>query len=280
MKALTDIGCNASLRFRPFIPGASDAYEGEPRAWAVLMERAAEAGARAISFEYIFLNPNLTPRQERMQDVLLRAIGDPLFAERWHAASNGAETCRRGSRDFKYAQTKAIRDLAHELGMQFGISDPHFKEWNDTGCCCGMPDSGDKWFSNWSRRQMTEVIVQARKAYERGDTRLFTYDDWRPSWAHQVPFTNMVSAGNWHNYRVKSNVTFGDHMRKKWNDPRHPRSPYVYFDKVLVPVGVDRNSGDLAYRYVPWEPNLGHEVILGPDGELIRTHGVPKRPLV
>ena len=102
---------------------------------------------------------------------------------------------------------------------------------------------------------MTEVIVQARKAHERGEVKLFSYDDWRPEWAHQVPLTNLVSAGNWHNYRRKRNVTFGDHMRQKWNNPRHPRSPYQYFDKVLAPVGVDRNTGDLAYRYVQWLPD-------------------------
>lgn len=278
MRALTDLGCNASLRFRPFIPGASDAYPGEPRAWANLMDKAAAAGARAVSFEYIFLNPNLTPRQEQMQALMLRAIGNPSFARDWHAASKGSETCRRGSRDYKYVMTKNVRDKAHELGFTFGCSDPHFKEWNDTGCCCGMPDSGDPWFSRWSRRQMTEVIVQARKAHERGEVKLFSYDDWRPEWAHQVPLTNLVSAGNWHNYRRKRNVTFGDHMRQKWNNPRHPRSPYQYFDKVLAPVGVDRNTGDLAYRYVQWLPDAGQDVLFTAEGDIERTHGAGGRP--
>lgn len=253
MKAVTDLGCPASLRFRPFIPGMSDAYPGEPEAWKVLMERAAGAGAGAISFEYIFLNPALTPRQEVMQRAMLKAIGDPHFATRWHGMSKGSETCRRGSRYVKYEQTKKVRDLAHKLGWTFGISDPHFKEWNDTGSCCGLPDSGDGWFTNWSRRQMTEVIVQAHKAEARGEEFLVTYDDWKPEWAHKVGLTSMVNVGNWHSARRKKYVTFGDHMRKKWNDPKHPRSPFQYFDKVMIPVGIDTKTGDLIYTYKNWE---------------------------
>jgi len=255
VKALTSLGCSASLRFRPFIPGLSDAYPGEPEAWRVLMERFREAGARAISFEYIFLNPTLTPRQEVMQRAMLKAIGDPKFAERWHGISKGSETCRRGTRGVKYEQTKKVRDLAHKIGLQFGCSDPHFKEWNDTGSCCGMPESGDGWFSNWSRKQICEVIVQARRAADRGEERLVTYDDWKPDWAHNVGLTSMVNVGNWHSARRKKYVTFGDHMRKKWNDPRHPRSPYQYFDKVFIPVGTDKTTGDLVYKYQDWEKN-------------------------
>ena len=270
MKALTSLGCNASLRFRPFIPGISDAYEGEPKAWAVLMERAREAGARAISFEYIFLTQNLTPRQEQLQRIMLRAIGDPDFANKWHAMSNKSETCRRGSRLYKYEMTKNVRDLAHKLGMTFGCSDPHFKEWNDTGCCCGMPEEGDKWFSNWSRRQMTEVVVQARREYERGEIRLFSYEDWKPDWMHMVRFSEMVTGKNWHKHRLYSDVTFGDHTRRRWNDPKHPRGPYVYFGKVLVPVGVDKRTGDLVYRYVPWSPeHSGKDPIISPDGSVV-----------
>lgn len=255
MKALTDIGCSASIRFRPFIPGVSDAYKGEPEAWKTLITRSKDAGARAISFEYIFLDAVPTPRQIEMNKLLYKTIGNPKFGEMWNAMSNQSETCRRANRHFKYEQTKAIRDYVHELDMVFGISDPHFKEWNDTGCCCGMPDSGDKWFSKWSRRQMTEVIVQARKSHDRGEDRLFSYDDWAPAWAHQVPVSAMIAMGNWHNSRKKKDVTFGDHMRLKWNNPKHPRGPYKYFQTVLFPVGTDERTGDLVFKYREWTPD-------------------------
>ncbi len=252
MKALTDIGCRASLRFRPFLPGLSDSYPGEPEAWRVLMERAREAGAEAISFEFIFLSAVLTPRQKAMYQLMWRNIGNPGFGNWWNSHSNLAESCRRASRAIKYDATMKVWRKSKELGFRFGISDPHFKELNDTGCCCGMPEE-DEWFGKWSRRQMTEVIVQGRRAYERGEKRLFTYEDWRPEWAHMIPLTGMVDARNWHNFRLKKHKTFGDHMRDKWNNPTSPRGPYLYFEKALVPVGKDLNTGDLAYEYRPWD---------------------------
>jgi DNA repair photolyase/predicted nucleic acid-binding Zn ribbon protein len=616
MKALTDIGCHASIRFRPFLPGVSDSYPGEPEAWRTLIDRSKASGARAISFEYIFLNAVPTPRQKEMDRLLFKVMGNPKFGEQWNAASNMAETCRRGNRDIKFAQTIKVRDHVRSLGMTFGISDPHFKELNDTGSCCfinpytliytieglkhivniqkgdlvlthkgrfrkvkdvfirhkqeaklvtlhfplsagsanagdiradfkkltvteehpillstgewipankikkgdsikflsthctqcgkpipfykefcsqscqstwvainqwkredhiqnmslkaitqhqkqhkiygdlypwseklaiavskankqlikegkhifqkpgmqelafkalgksnkgsyierilfeelkkrnievepqypiligkglrnithyyfidfaipdlkiaiecdgeqwhnsntiekdnkrqtyieklgwqflrftgnelkhslsscadqvqrliknhngeyeffdveviniefsdtktnkrkvslynfsveedesyiakgfvvhncGMPESGDKWFSNWSRRQMTEVIVQAKRAHDRGEARLFNYEDWRPEWAHQTRLNDMISLGNWHNLRIKKHTTFGDHMRVKWNNPKHPRGPFKYFGGVLFPIGVDAETNDLVYKYREWQP--------------------------
>jgi len=251
MKQLTDMGSRCSLRFRPFLPGLSDSYPGEPEAWRVLIERAHEAGAEAVSFEYIFLSSFLTPRQKAMYQLMFRAMDWPDFGEWWNSQSNPAEACRRATRDYKHDMTKKVYDTCKGLGMRFGISDPHFKELNDTGCCCGMPEE-DEWFGNWSRRQTTEVLVQARRAYEKGEPRLFTYNDWRPEWAHRVPLTTMVSASNWHNYRRKKFKTFGDKMRDIWNNPKAARGPYQYFGKVLVPVGKDRHTDDLIYEYQPW----------------------------
>lgn len=255
MKALTSLGCHASLRFRPFIPGISDAYPGEPKAWRVLIERARESGAEAISFEYIFLMSVLTPRQREMYRLMFKVLNNPKFGDQWHSISDPKETCRRATREFKYEMTKNVRDTVHRLGMRFGISDPHFKEWNDTGCCCGMPEDGDPWFSRWSRRQMTEVLVQARRAWERGEERLFNYDDWRPEWSHHIKFTDCVNVKSWHTHRRLKYYTFGDSMRRKWNDPLHPRGPFKYFKGVIVPVGKDEYTGDLVYKYQNWTPN-------------------------
>lgn len=117
---------------------------------------------------------------------------------------------------------------------------------------------------------MTEVVVQARREYERGEIRLFSYEDWKPDWMHMVRFSEMVTGMNWHKHRLYSDVTFGDHIRRGWNNPKHPRGPYVYFDKVLVPVGVDKRTGDLVYRYVPWSPeHSGEDPIISPDGSVV-----------
>jgi DNA repair photolyase len=257
-KALTDLGCHASLRFRPFLPGISDSYPGEPEAYRVLIEMFAEAGAQAVSFEFIFLEAAPTARQKAMSQIMYRAMGNPKFGEQWNAMSNAAESCRRGSRIYKKAMTYAAREVAHANGMTFGVSDPHFKELNDTGCCCGIPPD-DPWFGGWSRRQMTNVVVEAKRAYKTGKPRLWSYLDWAPEWAHKTPIGQMVALNSWHNHRVKKYQTFGDHMRSKWNDPTHPRGPYKYFGGVLFPVGVDNATGDVCYEYRPWHDRWDRE---------------------
>jgi DNA repair photolyase len=252
MKALTDLGCKAILRFRPFLPGVSDSYPGEPNAWEVLIERSHAAGARAISFEWIFLYNRLTTKQKEQYKDMFSTMRNPNFGKEWGAMSDGKSACKRANRNFKYDMTMQIREKVHSLGWSFGISDPHFKEWNDSGSCCGFPDTGDKWFSNWSRRQLTEVIVQGKKAFDAGKPRLFSYDDWRPEWAHQIKKADCVSLGDCHTHRRFRDQTFGDTFRNKWNNGKHPRGPNIYFDgDVMSAVGKDLNSGDLVYEYRP-----------------------------
>lgn len=258
MAAYAKEGHPVSLRLRPALPGVSDSYKGEPEAWKVLMDKAAEAGARAISFEFIFLEAAPTPRQRAMYKAMFKVMGNSKFGKYWNEHSNHKENCRRASREMKYELTMKIREHAHKLGMVFGCSDPHFKEYNDTGSCCGFtPDT--PYFGRYSRRQMTNVIVEARKAHERGERRLIGYEDWKPQWAHEVSLGSMVALGSWHSHRMHANTTFGDHMRNKWNDPRHPRGPYIYFAGMLDPVGVDSKTRDVVYRYVDWSKEFDKE---------------------
>ena len=265
MRGLTDLGCNCSIRFRPFLPGVSDSYPGEPEAWKTLIYRARQVGARAISFEFIFLDAVPTARQKAMSRLMFRYMGNPRFGEEWRKMSDRRESCLRGSRAYKFDMTMKVREYVHSLDMTFGCSDPAFKEFNDTGCCCGMPETGDKWFSNWSRRQMTEVIVQAKRLYDAGTPRQFNYLDWAPEWAHLTGLSSMVALNSWHAHRMKKNTTFGDHMRNKWNDPSHPRGPYIYFGKVLKPIAVDSGTGDLIYEYRPWYKGYDHSFMGEPN---------------
>jgi DNA repair photolyase len=251
MKVYSKLGCSTSLRFRPFLPGISDAYPGEPMAWAKLIERSAEAGAKAVSFEWIFLNSSPTERQKAMYRLIMRAMNNMKFVDQWNSMSEAKESCRRGNRDYKYEITVAVRKKVHELGMTFGVSDPHFKELNDTGCCCGIkPD--DPVFGKWSRRQMTNVVYELAKAYREGKPRTITYLDWAPEWAHQVHAVDMYALSGWHEHRRKKFMTFGDSMRNKWNDPIKARGPFHYFGGILHPVRVDKKTRDVVYEYRPW----------------------------
>jgi len=257
MKAYSAAGHPVSLRFRPFLFGISDYHKRAPKGegWKVLLDKAAEAGAQAVSFEFVFLNSALTTRQKIMYHHMFQIQDNPRFGEWWNSHSNLKESCRRASRNLKFDITMAVRERVHALGMTFGISDPHFKEYNDTGSCCGIQPN-DPWFGNYSRRQLTQVIVDLHRAHEQGQPLRVTYRDWAPEWAHAVEAHKMIAQGNWKGYRSRKGQTFGDVMRNKWNAPRHPRSPYVYFKGTMTPVGKDPQSGDLVYEYRKWHPDF------------------------
>jgi DNA repair photolyase len=254
MKAVTSIGCKASLRLRPFLPGVSDTYPGGPEnAWEILIERCHEAGSRAISFEYIFLPAAPTKQQKVMYKHMYKVMSDPYFGEKWHAISNAKESCRRGDRLYKYLMTMKIREKVLGLGWTFGISDPHFKELNSTLSCCGFPDTGDKWFSNFSRSNMTSLLVEAKRLHDAGTPRLWTYNDWKPRWGESVNIGECVNLGGWDPHTRKKYQTISDSFRNKWNNPEHPRGPKIYFGGVLEDVDIDPASLDLRYKYRPWK---------------------------
>jgi hypothetical protein len=246
MRELSRLGVKVSLRFRPFLPGVSD------KGWEELLERARDAGAQAVSFEFIFLDRNLSNAQKDYHKHMFKTMGIPYFYTEWKAMSHPKEKAMRAHRTYKADMTFKIRKKAHELGMTFAVSDPHFKEWGDTMCCCGFPDTGDKWFSNFSRNQMTAVIVEARRAYHAGVPWRMTFNDWKPTWAENVKIGKCVDLGSWDRHLYKKHQTVSDTFRDKWNDPEHPRGPYIYFGKVLVPTGTDEATGDLIYEYQPW----------------------------
>jgi len=255
MKAYAQAGHPVSVRFRPFLPGLSDHNNG----WQRLLDKSADAGAKAVSFEFIFLESAPTTRQKIMYHNMFKAMGDVKFGDKWNAMSRSVEACRRGSRDYKFDMTAKVRDYAHKLGMVFACSDPHFKEFNDTGCCCGILPN-DPIFGNWSRRQLTNVVHEMKKDFDKGIRRRVTYADWAPEWAHNVRAVEMYNCGGWHAKRVRKYFTFGDAMRNKWNNPYHPRSPFIYFAGVMHPVGVDQNE-DVVYEYRSWDLDYSHKFL-------------------
>lgn len=266
MKKYSDMGFKCSLRLRPFIPYISDKWPGEPEGWRILLERAAESGANAISFEWVFLAQSLTARQRAMYRLWFRESGHPEFGEWYTSISDRKQACRRGSRVYKYDLTMKIIEKTHELGMTFGCSDPHFKEFGDTGCCCGIqPD--DPVFGKWSRHQLSHLVIEGRKAWERGEQKYYTWKDMAPSWAKLVRLEDMVlQTGKQHEERGV--MTWYDHLHNKWNNPKHPRAPFWYFSGLMRPCGVDSRN-DVIYKYEPWTPGAENPRLLR-RGELLK----------
>ena len=240
MKALSKLGVKTSLRFRPILPGVSDATPRHPKAWKELLYKAKEAGARAVSMEFAFVPGAMAPHIRRMWDEIKGIIGFDIV--KWYNGTTSKHgACLRSLALWKEELTFAIYEETKKLGMWFGISDPHWKQLNDFGCCCGIPGD-DPVFGNWMREQATNALVTAR------DTGCkVSAEQYIPAWAYDVKMAEMCVMTGAHNAYRRATMTWADNLRGKWNDLESPRGTLNYFEGALKPCGM--KGEDVVYEY-------------------------------
>jgi DNA repair photolyase len=245
MKRLTDIGVNASLRFRPMYPNISDKTPNYPKAYKTLIEKATEAGARAISYEVGFVPGMATKDLKKRWQEVERIIDLPLSTI--YKGFGKTQACTRASYKWTEDIMHAVHAEAKKNGLTVGVSDPTWKQLNDYGCCCGIPDD-DPVFGNWQRKNATKALVDARDTGKE-----ITFADISPEWAKDVLMVNLCNMGAGPlNVFNRKHKTWEDKLREGWNNLRSERGPLVYFQGALQPVRRDTN-GDLVYKYVGLE---------------------------
>jgi len=232
MAALSRVGVKTALRFRPILPGVSDRTRQYPQAYKVLVERAAQAGACAVSME-----AELKWRWQRLSKL----AGVPFME--LYRQFGPTMACMRPPYTWTENIMHAIVEHAHACGLVVGVSDPVWKQLSDTGCCCGiLPD--DPVFGNWQEESATNQLLLAR------DTgKLLRPEDVIPSWAYKASLNGIAPPGvgpkaAWKHRHVK----WADRLRAKWNDLTTQRGPLNYFQGALVPDHIEP-SGDVVYRY-------------------------------
>lgn len=241
MAALSKVGVKTALRLRPMMPRCSDSTPGHPYAYRELIERSAEAGAVALSTEVAFVpgmrNKDVNRRWERLE----RAIKVPM--RKVYDGFGKRAACERPPASWTEAIMHAVREVAHDHGMVVGVSDPVWKQLNDTGCCCGiLPD--DPVHGNWERRQATNALVEAR---DTGNP--VAAPDGTPPWAHELLMVELASAGvgplsMW----KRLHRTWKDNLVDTWNNLGSERGPLGYFQGALLPKR-KRDDGDIEYEY-------------------------------
>jgi hypothetical protein len=144
------------------------------------------------------------------------------------------------NRKIKEQYVRKMRDLCHELGMRFYVSDAHFKETCDSCCCCALP-------SNWeySRGHFAAALQIAKKA-----GKVQWKDIEKDMYFLDFPMVraegfNLNSSENRAHFE---GMTMKDYLRYLWNAPKRGQSPYKLFEKVLVPNGYDED-GNIIYFY-------------------------------
>jgi DNA repair photolyase len=241
MKALSDIGVKTSLRFRPMMPGISDATVKHPRAYAELIERSAEAGAKAVSYEVVFMPGMPTADIKKKWAEIEQLIGVPMFKTYKRFGENIA--CIRPSYTWTENIMHGVAEVSKKNGLVVAVSDPVWKQLGETGCCCGiLPD--DPVFGNWRRESATNQLLEAKwNGKEIGP------NDITPDWAREQRLTGMCNTGPGpKNIVAKKYTTWADKLKEQWNDLSHERGPYRYFQGALVPTRRDE-QGNVFYKY-------------------------------
>jgi len=246
MKILSDMGIPCSMRFRPIIPGLSDHTKKHPKAWSELLEKAAEAGCKAISMEVLFAPGALTAWMKKNWDELERVLEVPL--RNFYKQHGAHGSCVRVSRSWTEEIVMKIRAKCHELGMVFAISDPLWKEYNDYECCCGISPK-DPIFGNFEKKQATAALVRASRGKGSGeDGDRVVFEDVVPWWADKTLMHDLVCMSGARNLYKARHMTWEDKLRVTFNDLKSNRGPLQYFQGVLMPVGRDEN-GNVIYEY-------------------------------
>lgn len=258
MKVISDMGFWTVLRLRPFIIGVSD-IELE-----ILMERAAEAGAKAISTEFFCIDlRSMGILKDRVESInKITDIDTVEYYRKLSPTSRG--TYLRLNSLVKESYVKRMLKACKKYGLKFAISDPDFKAYNFSGCCCGYPETKEEYNSeicNWSRGQLTYHLSKLRKKYWEGQGKEAVYLTWDEvkntvanDWACEHRYFS-DSIKYWTTDNRKRTQGHINEFLETWNNTRAADNPYNYFDGVLVPDHLDVNS-NIVFRYSPNESEL------------------------
>lgn len=243
MRKVAALGCKTSLRMRPLLPGLSDSTRRHPRAYAELVEKAAEAGAYAISYEVGFVPTGMSKEHKTKWEKLERTIGVDLHNV--YSKLGKHQACLRPSYLWTEQLMHSIHEVASRCGLSIGVSDPIWKQLTTTGCCCGMrPD--DPVFGNWQREQATNAMFEAA----RDPSRAITWQDCVPPWSAEMLAGNMIYFGPGPKVAyMKKHITWKDKLMEQWDNAASERGPLFYFQGAWRVAGRDA-EGHLTYRYV------------------------------
>ena len=242
MQRLNDVGVKTSLRFRPLIPGISDSTKNYPECYKDLIRDCAKAGAKAISYETVFVpgirTKDLTSRWREIEKI----SGKPLIS--MYESFGKRQFCIRPSYEWTEAIMNAVYKEAKKYNLDVGVSDPTWKQLTETGCCCGiLPD--DPVFGNWERENATNALLRSKKTGCE-----ICLKDITPEWSKEVLAGDMVNSGVGPTVRYKRKYeTWSDKLQEVWNNLEKERSPLNYFQGALQPTGRDKD-GNLKYKYV------------------------------
>jgi DNA repair photolyase len=225
-----------TLRLRPFIIG----YTNFNNEHTELIRLAGESGADSISTEFFCLESRADEYLKTRYNEMSHIIGYDIM-DFYRKLSKGAGY-RRLNYDIKKKYVAEMVEACKKANMRIYISDAHHKEKSCNGSCCGLKPE-----FNYSRGQFTEALMIAK---EKG--KVFWKDIEKDiinlhanyKWIYACNFnTNQGFTES-----IRKNQSMSDYMREQWNNPNSLRSPYKYFQGILIPKEID-DEGNVVYYY-------------------------------
>ena len=253
MRALSDMGYHCILRLRPYIIGVTDETLPE------LLQKAYEAGASAISTEFYALDHrcvgSMLTATKKMGELM--GISD-VFKHFTTLSPKERGGYNRLNRLVKEPHIRYMYEFCRKHNMLFACSDPDFKELCGTQNCCGLPPQGlhpNEDMNNWSTKQMTAAIMEARIDYHKtGKLRTFTFDDVYEGndWIFDdISLSHMDIGCTKYPYAQRKQLTLRHMLQHKWNNLKSYANPRNYFAGKVMPVGLDESGLNLLYQYNP-----------------------------
>lgn len=219
----------ATLRLRPFIIGVTS------RTYESLINHAADAGATAMTTEFFCLERRSVNTARENFKTISDYVGHDIVG--FYARHSKGSGYLRLNRKVKEPYVKHMREIAHERGMRFYVSDAHFKEASDGTCCCGLSED---W--KFSRCQFAEALQLCKRNGEvrfsdLGDEGFLDFD-----WGNAEGFntTSVEKRGKF------LGMSMLEYLRYLWNNPKAGQSPYQMFEGVMLPNGYDED-GNIVY---------------------------------
>lgn len=230
IRAIADAGNHVTLRLRPYIIGLSEDYR------KTILD-AHEAGADSVTTEFFCLESRADSRLKAKYAEMSKIVGYDIY-EFYRQNTLQKSGYRRLRYDLKRPIIEDMKEIAHNLGMRFYVSDAHCKEQSDYCCCCGVPP---EWVV--SRGHFAEALQIAKT---RGDGIVYWHDiapDLKKFVGDVLFYRAAGFNTNSNQTRAeKLNQTLYDHVHALWNTPSGKNSPYGYFEGILYPIGVDQEQ--------------------------------------
>lgn len=257
MKILSQMGYWTVLRLRPYIIGITE-LSLDP-----LLEGCLAAGVNSISTEFLALSLAMPLKVKERHDLIASLIGleggKKMYKHFIALSPPTRKNNLRLNRLIKEPHVKKLYKFCIDNNLHFACSDPDYKELNMSGNCCGLPENygGNNSLNNWSRFQLTEQLVRARREYHlTGESKEIRFNETYPVESTAYLDDNRLGGDN---PRVISlcqgnrNVeTLRKIANRSWNNLKSEANPYNYLDGKIYPSSIDKD-GDIVYKYSPHE---------------------------